>query len=125
MISASEPVVVTGMGCVSPFGVGVDTLWSSLVAGKSGIRRNNRFDTAGFATGIAGLVPDRADNPRGFDAADYLDVKDIKKADLFIQYGLAAAEEALNQAHWRPVSREDREATATIIGSGVGALRSS
>lgn len=120
MISASEPVVVTGMGCVSPFGVGVDTLWSSLVAGKSGIRRNNRFDTAGFATGIAGLVPDRADNPRGFDAADYLDVKDIKKADLFIQYGLAAAEEALNQAHWRPVSREDREATATIIGSGVG-----
>lgn len=116
----ADPVVITGMGCVTPFGVGVGNLWEGLVAGLSGIRRNNRFDTTDFVTGVAGLVPDKTQSAHGFDATDHMEVKDIKKADLFIQYGMAAAAEALKQANWRPSAREDREATATVIGSGVG-----
>lgn len=115
-----DPIVVTGMGCVTPFGVGVSNLWSNLTAGRSGIRRNDRFDTTDFVTGVAGLVPNKTQSSHGFDAADYMDLKDIKKADLFIQYGMAAAAEALKQANWQPMSREEREATATVIGSGVG-----
>lgn len=116
----ADPIVVTGMGCVTPFGVGVSALWSGLISGQSGIRRNNRFDTTDFVTGVAGLVPDKTQSADGFDPADHMDIKDIKKADLFIQYGLAAAEEALKQADWKPSTREDRERTATVIGSGVG-----
>ncbi|MFK4809428.1 beta-ketoacyl-ACP synthase II [Devosia sp. ZW T5_3] len=116
----ADPIVVTGMGAVSPMGVGVETLWTRLVAGESGVVRNDRFDTTGFTSGIAGLVPSKADVPHGFDPADFIDGKEIKKMDLFIQYGIGAAAEALNQAGWHPTSLEDQAATATIIGSGVG-----
>lgn len=116
----SDPIVVTGMGAVSPMGVGVETLWTRLLAGESGIVRNDRFDTTGFASGIAGLVPSKADVPHGFNAADFVDAKEIKKMDLFIQYGIGAAAEALDQAGWHPTSPEDQAATATIIASGVG-----
>lgn len=116
----ADPIVVTGMGAVSPMGVGVETLWTRLLAGESGIVRNNRFDTTGFTSGIAGLVPSKANGPHGFDPADFIDGKEIKKMDLFIQYGIGAAVEALNQAGWHPTSPEDQAATATIIGSGVG-----
>ncbi|HWU19543.1 MAG TPA: beta-ketoacyl-ACP synthase II [Devosia sp.] len=116
----SDPIVVTGMGAVSPMGVGVETLWTRLLAGESGIVRNDRFDTTGFTSGIAGLVPSKADVPHGFNAADFVDAKEIKKMDLFIQYGIGAAAEALDQAGWHPTSPEDQAATATIIASGVG-----
>ncbi len=116
----SDPIVVTGMGAVSPMGVGVETLWTRLLAGESGIVRNDRFDTTGFTSGIAGLVPSKADVPHGFNAADFVDAKEIKKMDLFIQYGIGAAAEALDQAGWHPTSPEDQAGTATIIASGVG-----
>jgi len=115
-----DPIVVTGMGVVSPLGVGVDTVWSRLIAGQSGIVTNDRFDTEGFASHIAGLVPSKEKDPQGFDPIDYVDAKDVKKMDLFIQYGMGAAAEALAQANWFPTSLEDQLATATIIGSGVG-----
>ena len=116
----ADPIVVTGMGIVGPLGVGVDVFWSRLIAGRSGIVRNNRFDTTGYAAHIAGLVPDKADDPDGFDPADHIDGKDIKKMDLFIQYAIAACAEALDQAGWHPQTDVDRAATATVIGSGVG-----
>ncbi|MGB3336521.1 MAG: beta-ketoacyl-ACP synthase II [Devosia sp.] len=116
----SDPIVVTGMGVVSPLGVGVPTMWSRLTSGKSGIVQNDRFDTEGFGATIAGLVPVKPADPQGFDPADFIDGKEIKKMDLFIQYAIGAAHEALDQANWHPTSAEDQAATATIIGSGVG-----
>ena len=116
----ADPIVVTGMGAVSPLGVGVKALWTGLIEGRSGIVRNDRFDTEAFAAHIAGLVPSKATNPAGFDPADFIDGKDIKKMDVFIQYAIAAAAEALDQAGWHPEAPEDQAATATIIGSGVG-----
>lgn len=116
----NDPVVVTGMGVVSPLGVGVKTNWERLLAGKSGVVRNDRFDTTGFASHIAGLVPGKQDDPEGFDPAEWIEPKEIKKMDLFIQYGLAAAAQALDQAGWHPEDDAGQQATATIIASGVG-----
>jgi 3-oxoacyl-[acyl-carrier-protein] synthase II len=116
----SDPIVVTGMGVVSPLGVGVETMWGRLTSGRSGIVRNDRFDTEGFGATIAGLVPPKATDPNGFDPADFIDGKEIKKMDVFIQYAIGAAHEALEQANWHPASLEDQLATATVIGSGVG-----
>lgn len=116
----ADPIVVTGMGAVSPLGVGVPALWNGLIAGRSGIVHNDRFDTTDFVSHIAGLVPSKATNPDGFDPADFIDGKEIKKMDLFIQYAIGAATEALKQANWHPTELEDQLATATIIGSGVG-----
>lgn len=116
----NDPIVVTGMGAVSPLGVGVETNWQRLLEGKNGIVANDRFDVSAFASQIAGLVPGKDRDPNGFEASDWIDSKDIKKMDVFIQYGLAAAAEALAQAGWMPDSPEECAGTATIIGSGVG-----
>ncbi len=116
----SDPIVVTGMGAVSPLGVGVETNWTRLVAGQSGIVANTRFDTSAFAARVAGLVPSRTDDAAGFDPLVAIDAKDVKKMDLFIQYGLVAAQEALAQSGWAPQSEAEKAATATIIGTGVG-----
>ena len=115
-----DPIVVTGMGAVSPLGVGVATNWARLIAGRSGLVRNTRFDVTDYAARIAGLVPSKADDPDGFDPLVAIDPKDLKKMDLFIQYGLVATQEALAQSGWAPTSEADRAATATIIGTGVG-----
>ena len=116
----SDPIVVTGMGAVTPLGVGVDTNWQRLTAGQSGIRLNDRFDVSGLTCKIAGLVPTKAADPSGFDPLDFVDAKDLKKMDVFIQYGLGAAAEAIAQAGWQPSTDAERESTATIIASGVG-----
>lgn len=120
MSSISDPIVVTGMGAVSPLGVGIATNWERLVAGRSGVVANTRFDTSGYSSRVAGLVPAKADDADGFDPLVAIDAKDIKKMDLFIQYGLVAAEEALRQSGWAPATEEERAATATVIGTGVG-----
>ncbi|MBN9306346.1 MAG: beta-ketoacyl-[acyl-carrier-protein] synthase II [Devosia sp. 67-54] len=115
----SDPIVVTGMGAVSPLGVGVDANWQALMAGRSGTVVNTRFDTTEFACKIAGLVPGK-EQPDGFDPTRVIDPKDIKKMDLFIQYGLGAAAEALAQSGWVADTPEKQAVTGTIIGSGVG-----
>ena len=114
-----DPIVITGMGAVSPLGVGVAANWDALMAGHSGIGLNTRFDTTDFACKIAGQVPGK-DAPNGFDPTQFIDPKDIKKMDLFIQYGLAAAQEALAQSGWIADTPEKQAVTGTIIGSGVG-----
>jgi 3-oxoacyl-[acyl-carrier-protein] synthase II len=116
----TDPIVVTGMGAVTPLGVGVKTNWERLTAGQSGIRHNDRFDVSGLNCQIAGLVPPKSTDMAGFDPLDFIDPKDVKKMDLFIQYGMGAATEALAQANWKPETDEQREGTATIIASGVG-----
>lgn len=117
-----DPIVVTGLGAVSPLGSGVDASWTRLLAGKSGIVPNTRFDTEGWKCRIAGLVPSREDDPEGFDPTASMSPQDLRKTDLFIHYAVAAAGEALAQAGWAPEDGEARKRTATIIGTGVGGV---
>jgi len=114
-----DPIVITGMGAVSPLGVGVEANWQALMDGRSGIVMNDRFDVTEFACKIAGLVPGK-DAPGGFDVTRYIDAKEVKKMDLFIQYGLGAAAEAIAQSGWVADTPEKQAVTGTIIGSGVG-----
>ena len=121
MVPQSDPIVVTGMGAVSPLGVGVAVNWERLVAGRSGVVANTRFDTSAYPARIAGLVPSKENDPNGFDPAMAVeDAKDLKKMDHFIRYGMVAAAEAIAQSGWEPKTEAEREATATIIGTGVG-----
>ncbi len=119
-MDGKDRVVVTGMGVASPLGVGLEVNWRRLISGRSGIGRNRRFDTTGFGCTIAGLVPEKADDDCGFDAREWIDSKDIKKMALFIQYGLCAAAQALQQAGWHPGTETECARTATVIGTGVG-----
>ncbi|WP_188823092.1 beta-ketoacyl-ACP synthase II [Brucella endophytica] len=117
-----EPVVVTGLGAVSPLGAGVSTNWQRLIAGQSGIRVNTRFDTEGWKCRIAGLVPGRDEDPEGFDPEAAMDPRELRRTDLFIHYAVAAAQEALDQAGWHPEEPAERMRTATVIATGVGGV---
>jgi 3-oxoacyl-[acyl-carrier-protein] synthase II len=114
-------VVVTGMGAVSPLGCGVETNWSRLLAGQSGIRLLPQDMTADLAAKIGGQVPDITDDPEGgFDPDKAAPRKDQRKMDRFILFALMAADEAIAQAGWTPQSARDKQRTATIIASGIG-----
>jgi 3-oxoacyl-[acyl-carrier-protein] synthase II len=114
-------VVVTGMGIVSPLGVGVEPVWGRLLQGRSGIRRLADADIFDVPCKVGGVAPSIADDPQaGFDLDAAVPPKDQKKMDRFIQFALAAADEALAQAGWRPETELERQRTATIIGSGIG-----
>lgn len=115
-----SPIVVTGMGIVSPLGCGVETVWKRLLAGQSGIRRIDRFDADDFPIRIAGQVPGRDGDSAGLDAESILPPKELRKIDLFTLYALAAAEEALAQANWHPETEAEQRASATIIATGIG-----
>jgi 3-oxoacyl-[acyl-carrier-protein] synthase II len=110
-----ERVVVTGLGLVTPNGIGVDASWQSLVSGKSGVGPITLFDTAnGYATRIAAEV-------RGFEPADFMEKKKIKEVARFIPFALAATKMALEQADLR-LSDEERERAGVFIGVGLGGL---
>jgi len=115
-------VVVTGMGMVTPLGDGVDTNWKKLMAAESGIRAIQSFDTSDLATKIAGEVP-QGDKANGhFNADAYLAPKDQRKLDKFLIYGLAAAEQAVEDSGWKPQDDENRNRTGVMIGAGIGGL---
>jgi 3-oxoacyl-[acyl-carrier-protein] synthase II len=107
-------VVVTGLGIVSPVGIGVPEAWANIIAGKSGINRISRFDPSAFSSQIAGEV-------RGFDVTKYLSAKEARRMDTFIHYGLAAAIEALADAGIA-AHPPDAERIGVNIGSGIGGL---
>ncbi len=114
-------IVVTGMGAVSPLGCGVETNWSRLIAGQSGLRNLSDNFVGELPAKVAGVVPDLAEDAEGgFDPDRAAPRKDQKKMDRFILFALMAAEEAVAQAGWRPENVRELERTATIIGSGVG-----
>lgn len=114
-------IVVTGMGAVSPLGANVSSSWTRLKAGKSGIRRLSDEVVGDLPAKIGGVVPSIAEDAEaGFDPDLVLPPKDQRKIDRFILFALAAADEALAQARWKPISEEDRLRTATIIASGIG-----
>ncbi|PZQ45495.1 MAG: beta-ketoacyl-[acyl-carrier-protein] synthase II [Micavibrio aeruginosavorus] len=118
-------VVVTGMGMVTPLGVGVKRNWDSITAGKSGIREIDEFDLTDMASRIAGLVPKTKDeNPTdgAFNVDLFVEKKEQKKIDQFIMFGMAAAQEAIEDSGWVCKTEEDQHRTGVLIGSGIGGL---
>ncbi len=107
-------VVVTGIGLVSPMGMGVEENWTNLLAGKSGIDHVTKFDVSQYASRIAGEV-------KGFDPLDFLGKKEARKMDLFIQYAIAAAELAVKDSALDP-ARLHGERTGVYVGSGIGGI---
>ncbi|MCF6265347.1 MAG: beta-ketoacyl-ACP synthase II [Desulfuromusa sp.] len=107
-------VVVTGIGVVSPLGTGIEKNWSAITSGQSGIGSITRFDASDLPTQIAGEVKD-------FNAEDYINKKEIKKMDFFIQYGLAAATMALEDSGLE-INDENAERVGVLVGSGLGGL---
>lgn len=114
-------VVVTGMGMVSPLGVGVEHNWSEITAGKSGIRKIEHFDVSDITSQIAGIIP-RGDAACEYNPDTFMEPKEQRKVDEFIVYGMAAAEEAINDADWTPSDQESLNRTGVLIGSGIGGL---
>ena len=107
-------VVVTGIGVISALGTGVEKNWNALLQGKSGVDRITRFDASELPTQIAGEVKD-------FNAEEFIDKKEIKKMDLFIQYALAAAEMAMQDSAL-VINEENAERVGVLVGSGLGGL---
>jgi 3-oxoacyl-[acyl-carrier-protein] synthase II len=116
-------VVITGMGIVSPLGVGVEHVWKRLINGESGIRAIQSFDTAELTAKVAGQVPAglRADGK--LDLSEWIPVKEVKKMDRFIHLGFVAAAEAMEDSGWTPASEEDAYRAGVMIGSGIGGLQ--
>ncbi len=111
---AKRRVVITGLGIVSPVGIGVAQAWQNIVAGKSGVTRITKFDASQLASQIAGEV-------KRFDVTQYLSVKDARRMDTFIHYGLVAGMEAVKDAGIE-VTEQNAERIGVNIGSGMGGL---
>jgi len=107
-------VVITGYGVISPLGQTVSDLWENIKAGKSGIKKVQAEEFSGIQTQIAGSITD-------FDATQYMDKKELTKYDLFVQYALAASQQALEQANLN-MEQVDKERLGVYIGSGIGGI---
>ncbi len=109
-------VVVTGMGIVSPVGSDLNTAWSNIVAGNSGIGPITAYDVSAYSTKFAGLVT-------GFKAEDWMGPKEIRKTDRFIHYGVAAAKQAVKDSGLE-ITDANRERIGICVGSGIGGIGS-
>src|ERR1700678_1774022 len=115
-------VVVTGLGMVSPLGCGVEPTWKRILNSESGAKKIDTFDVSDLTSQIACVIP-RGDGTDGtFDPNQWMELKDQRKVDDFIIFAMGAARQALDDADWHPASEEDKCATGTMIGSGIGGL---
>ncbi len=115
-------VVVTGLGMVSPLGCGVEPTWKRILNSESGARKIDTFDVSDLTCRIACMIP-RGDGTNGtFNPDQWMEPKDQRKVDDFIIFAMSAARQALDDANWHPATEEDRCATGTMIGSGIGGL---
>lgn len=119
---AERRVVITGMGMVTPLGSGVAHNWRELTAGKSGIGSIASVDVSDLAARIAGEVP-TGEAPGQFNVDAVISPKEQRKMDLFIQFALAAAVEAVEDSGWKPEEEEAQNRTGVLIGSGIGGLK--
>jgi 3-oxoacyl-[acyl-carrier-protein] synthase II len=115
-------VVVTGIGLVTPLGIGAETVWKRLTEGQSGIRAIQNFDVSDLPAKIAGQVPRGETSSGSFNVDDWVPHKDQRKMDQFIVFAIAAAEQAVADANWKPTDEDERERTGVMIGSGIGGL---
>ena len=113
-MTGGRRVVVTGVGLVSPLGIGTPANWEAILAGKSGIGPITRFDASQYSARIAGEV-------QGFDPLQFVDKKDVKKMDVFIQFALAASQFAVDDARLE-VTPEIADSVGVFIASGIGAV---
>ena len=114
-------VVVTGLGMVTPLGVGADHNWSRILAGQTGISRITNFKVDDISCQIAGQVPG-ADVEGGLDLDSFIDPREQRRQDRFIQLGVVAAQLAVEDSGWMPEDRESQNRTGVMIGSGIGGL---
>ena len=115
-------IVITGMGMVTPLGQGVDVNWKNVLAGKSGISRIQSFDVSDISCQIAGLIPEKNDI-NGLNIDNFIDPKEQRKIDRFIQLGIVAASEAIDDSNWKPKTVFHQERAGVMIGSGIGGLQ--
>lgn len=119
-------VVVTGLGAITPLGVGIRHIWPRLLAGTSGIvSTSSQHPPAQWIelpSRVAGLVPLGPKEDGGWQASDWLAKGEERRMAKFTQYAIAAAEEALTDSGWRPTSQECKEETGVCLGSGIGNL---
>ncbi|KAK1712559.1 hypothetical protein CaCOL14_006311 [Colletotrichum acutatum] len=119
-------VVVTGLGAISPFGVGVRTTWKRLLAGESAITSVADFEPRSrwkdLTSTVAGVVPSHGSGPDPWRPGDWLDATEQRRMSKFAQYAVACADMAMKDAGWNPESQEDKEATGVCLGSGIGNL---
>jgi 3-oxoacyl-[acyl-carrier-protein] synthase II len=115
-------VVVTGIGLVTPLGIGAERVWQRLLRGHSGVGAIQSFDVSDLPAKIAGQVP-RGDTANGdFNVDDWVPPKEQRKMDEFIVFALGAAVQAVADSGWQPTDQEERERTGVMIGSGIGGL---
>jgi len=115
-------VVVTGLGMVTPLACGVEATWTRLVAGQSGAGPISRFDASNLATTYACEIPMGDGSDGTFNPDQWMEPKERRKVDDFILYGMAAAQQAVEDSGWKPEDEEDRYRTGVMIGSGIGGL---
>ena len=115
-------VVVTGLGLVTPLASGVAKSWERLIAGQSGIGAIQNFDVSDLPCKIAGQILYGESEGGGFNPVDYVEAKDLRKNDRFIIFGIAAGQQAVEDAGWTPSDEEAQERTGVMVGSGIGGL---
>ncbi|MFT8781628.1 beta-ketoacyl-ACP synthase II [Acetobacter syzygii] len=123
MNSGRRRVVVTGMGIVGPLGLGVENVWSRLIAGESGIGTITQFDASDLPAQVAGEVPSGLREDGKLTLSEWVPTKDQRKMDRFIHMGLVAATEAVEDSGWKPQTEEEKCRTGVMIGSGIGGLQ--
>jgi 3-oxoacyl-[acyl-carrier-protein] synthase II len=111
------------MGMVTPLGCGVDATWTNILAGKSGVVHITDFPVDDLASQIAGQVPRGSKAEGKFNRDEWMEPKESRKVDDFIVFAMAAADQALEDAGWKPETRDDQIATGVLIGSGIGGLQ--
>lgn len=115
-------VVITGLGMVTPLASGVRPTWERLIEGRSGVGAIQSFDVSDLPCKIAGQIPYGEAANGGFDPTDYVEPKDLRKNDRFIIYGIAAAQQAVEDSGWTPSNEEDQNRTGVMVGSGIGGI---
>jgi 3-oxoacyl-[acyl-carrier-protein] synthase II len=115
-------VVVTGLGMVTPLASGTEPTWQRLIAGRSGVRRIEKFEVSDIPCKVAGQVPRGDGSDSSFDPDRWMEPKEQRKVDDFIIYAMGAATQALDDADWHPSRYEDQIVSGVMIGSGIGGV---
>ena len=112
---SARRVVITGVGLTTPLGLSVKESWDGILAGRSGVKKIDHFDTSKLPCKIAATISN-------FIPEDYMPARDVRKMDRFIHFGIAAAIEAVEDSGWKPEDETAKERTGVLVGSGIGGL---